>query len=116
MSFIESLSKVHAGQVSALNRVVVVGPLQPITRTVLRVRLTVTPNFRWNDRVHGGTEPFWMWVEDPENNHIYHHEYFLISKKQVLQYMLSYSKSVAQYRVIQCSMRTISEFRMCCVF
>ena len=57
--------------------------LQPITRTVLRVRLTVTPNFRWNDRVHGGTEPFWMWVEDPENNHIYHHEYFLVSKKQV---------------------------------
>jgi activating signal cointegrator complex subunit 3 len=57
--------------------------IQPITRTVLRVRLTVTANFRWNDRVHGGTEPFWIWVEDPENNHIYHHEYFLLSKKQV---------------------------------
>lgn len=39
---------------------------------------------RWNDRVHGGSaEPFWIWVEDPENNFIYHHEYFLLSKKQV---------------------------------
>lgn len=39
---------------------------------------------RWNDRVHGATsEPFWIWVEDPESNHIYHHEYFLLTKKQV---------------------------------
>lgn len=58
--------------------------IQPITRTVLRVRLSVTPNFKWNDRVHGATaEPFWIWVEDPENNHIYHHESFLLTKKQV---------------------------------
>ncbi len=59
--------------------------IQPITRTVLRVRLTVTPNFRWNDRIHGGSEPFWIWVEDPVNNHIYHHEYFLLAKKQVMK-------------------------------
>lgn len=25
--------------------------IQPITRTVLRVRLVVTPDFRWNDQV-----------------------------------------------------------------
>lgn len=25
--------------------------VQPITRTVLRVRLAVTPDFRWNDQV-----------------------------------------------------------------
>ncbi len=59
--------------------------IQPITRTVLRVKLSVKPNFRWNDRVHGtnASEPFWIWVEDPENSHIYHHEYFMLSKKQV---------------------------------
>ena len=49
--------------------------VQPITRTVLRIRLTIRPEFRWNDRVHGtAMEPFWMWVEDPENNTTYHYE------------------------------------------
>jgi hypothetical protein len=51
-------------------------------------------NFRWNDRVHGGTaEPFWIWVEDPETNHIYHHEYLLLTKKQVGVLALTYIHS-----------------------
>uniref|UniRef100_A0A3B3DTQ4 Activating signal cointegrator 1 complex subunit 3 n=1 Tax=Oryzias melastigma TaxID=30732 RepID=A0A3B3DTQ4_ORYME len=59
--------------------------IQPITRTVLRVRLTVTPDYRWNDQVHGSVgEPWWLWVEDPINDHIYHSEYFLLQKKQVV--------------------------------
>ncbi|KAK2190751.1 hypothetical protein NP493_71g05055 [Ridgeia piscesae] len=59
--------------------------IQPITRTVLRVRLELTPEFQWSDRVHGtGAEPFWVWVEDPENNHIYHSEYFMMHKKHVV--------------------------------
>lgn len=58
--------------------------LQPITRTVLKVCLTITPEFKWNDRVHGNvSESWWIWVEDPENNHIYHSEYFILQKKQV---------------------------------
>ncbi|XP_061571388.1 activating signal cointegrator 1 complex subunit 3 isoform X2 [Cololabis saira] len=59
--------------------------IQPITRTVLRVRLVITPDFRWNDQVHGSVgEPWWLWVEDPINDHIYHSEYFLLQKKQVV--------------------------------
>nr|XP_014343473.1 PREDICTED: activating signal cointegrator 1 complex subunit 3 [Latimeria chalumnae] len=59
--------------------------IQPITRTVLRVRLTVSPDFKWNDQVHGSVgEPWWIWVEDPVNDHIYHSEYFLLQKKQVI--------------------------------
>ncbi|XP_061675544.1 activating signal cointegrator 1 complex subunit 3 isoform X3 [Syngnathoides biaculeatus] len=59
--------------------------VQPITRTVLRVRLIVTPDFYWNDQVHGSVaEPWWLWVEDPINDHIYHSEYFLLQKKQVV--------------------------------
>lgn len=30
--------------------------VQPITRTVLRVRLVVTPDFRWNDQVNMAEE------------------------------------------------------------
>ena len=59
--------------------------IQPITRTVLRVRLSIDANFRWNDRLHGSAEPFWIWVEDPINNHIYHHEFYSLAKKCVLK-------------------------------
>ncbi|XP_010605477.1 activating signal cointegrator 1 complex subunit 3 isoform X2 [Fukomys damarensis] len=59
--------------------------IQPITRTVLRVTLSIYPDFSWNDQVHGTIgEPWWIWVEDPTNDHIYHSEYFLALKKQVL--------------------------------
>ncbi|OAD58452.1 Activating signal cointegrator 1 complex subunit 3 [Eufriesea mexicana] len=58
--------------------------LQPITRTVLRIRLKIYPQFRWNDSFHGKTsEPFWIWIEDPDNNFIYHHEYFVMTRKMV---------------------------------
>lgn len=58
--------------------------IQPITRTVLKVSLTVTPDFQWKDKLHGSTsEPWWVWVEDAESNHMYHSEHFLLQKKQV---------------------------------
>jgi activating signal cointegrator complex subunit 3 len=55
--------------------------LHPITRTVLRVKITLVANFRWNDKLHGASEPFWLWIEDPSHNHIYHHESFNLLKK-----------------------------------
>lgn len=59
--------------------------LQPITRTVLRIRIFLTADFKWNDRVHGKTsQSFWIWIEDPESNFIYHSEYFQITKKQAI--------------------------------
>ncbi|XP_065206562.1 activating signal cointegrator 1 complex subunit 3 [Planococcus citri] len=60
--------------------------VQPITRGVLRIRLKIRADFTWNDRVHGkSVEPFWVWVEDSENNFIYHSEYFLLSRKHVMK-------------------------------
>lgn len=56
--------------------------VQPITRAVLQVELKIKGNFKWNDRFHGNVEPFWIWVEDAENEHIYHTEYFLLHKKK----------------------------------
>ncbi|NWX11126.1 ASCC3 protein, partial [Caloenas nicobarica] len=65
--------------------VIMEATIQPITRTVLRVRLNIAPDFTWNDQVHGTVgEPWWIWVEDPTNDHIYHSEYFIIQKKQVI--------------------------------
>ena len=57
--------------------------IQPITRTILRVTLNIKAQFEWSDRVSGTVEPFWIWVEDNENERIYHTEYFLLHKKQL---------------------------------
>lgn len=70
--------------VDAFPAISLAASIQPVTRTVLKVRLTVTPDFEWNDRFHGSTsDPWWIWVEDAENNYMYHSEYFLLQKKQV---------------------------------
>uniref|UniRef100_A0A915JEM2 Helicase C-terminal domain-containing protein n=1 Tax=Romanomermis culicivorax TaxID=13658 RepID=A0A915JEM2_ROMCU len=60
--------------------------IKPITRSVLRVYLTITPDYVWDDRVHGrGSELFHIWVEDPETFFMYHREEFLLTKRQVIK-------------------------------
>ena len=56
--------------------------VQPITRSVLRVSVTLTPEFTWRDSQHGNLQRWLVWVEDPVNEHIYHTETFNLSKKQ----------------------------------
>jgi len=57
--------------------------VQPITRAVLRVELTITPDFQWEDKVHGCVEPFWVIVEDNDGEYILHHEYFMLKKQYI---------------------------------
>uniref|UniRef100_A0AAX7UWP9 U5 small nuclear ribonucleoprotein 200 kDa helicase n=1 Tax=Astatotilapia calliptera TaxID=8154 RepID=A0AAX7UWP9_ASTCA len=55
--------------------------VQPITRSTLKVELTVTPDFQWDDKIHGSSEAFWILVEDVDSEVILHHEYFLLKAK-----------------------------------
>ncbi|XP_062168571.1 DExH-box ATP-dependent RNA helicase DExH14 [Alnus glutinosa] len=55
--------------------------VSPITRTVLKVDLLITPDFTWKDRYHGTAERWWILVEDSENDHIYHSELFTLTKR-----------------------------------
>ncbi|KAB2579921.1 putative helicase mug81 [Lasiodiplodia theobromae] len=57
--------------------------IAPLNRDVLRIRLYLTPEFRWNDRHHGASESYWIWVENSETSEIYHHEYFILSRKKL---------------------------------
>ncbi|ULU08307.1 hypothetical protein L3Y34_019456 [Caenorhabditis briggsae] len=55
--------------------------IQPITRTTMRIELTITPDFQWDDKVHGNAEGFWIFIEDTDGEKILHHEFFLLKQK-----------------------------------
>ncbi|KAL8996616.1 MAG: hypothetical protein Q9169_003898 [Polycauliona sp. 2 TL-2023] len=57
--------------------------IAPLNRDVLRIHLFITPEFRWNDQHHGTSESYWIWVENSETSEIYHHEYFILSRKKL---------------------------------
>lgn len=52
-------------------------------RTVLRVQLDIYPGFDWKDSVHGNSMKWHIWVEDLENEHVYHTEQWLLTKKMM---------------------------------
>lgn len=50
-------------------------------RSTLRVELTITPDFQWDEKLHGASEAFWILVEDVGSEVILHHEFFLLKAK-----------------------------------
>ncbi|PKS08957.1 hypothetical protein jhhlp_003570 [Lomentospora prolificans] len=57
--------------------------IAPLNRDVLRIKLYVEPGFSWNDQIHGTSESYYIWVENSETAEIYHHEYFLLTRKKL---------------------------------
>jgi pre-mRNA-splicing helicase BRR2 len=52
--------------------------VQPLTRSLLRVELTLTPDFRFDTAVHGFGEAFWILVEDADSERLLHVESFYL--------------------------------------
>lgn len=52
--------------------------VQPITRSLLKVELTIIPDFQFDPKVHDYAQLFWVVVEDVDQEHILHHEAFLL--------------------------------------
>ncbi|KAL9636349.1 MAG: hypothetical protein Q9164_002877 [Protoblastenia rupestris] len=57
--------------------------IAPLNRDVLRIHLYLGPDFRWNDRHNGTSESYWIWVENSETAEIYHHEFFILTRKKL---------------------------------
>lgn len=57
--------------------------IAPLNRDVLRIHLYLTADFLWNDRQNGTSESYWIWVENSETSEIYHHEYFILTRKRL---------------------------------
>lgn len=69
--------------VSKFPRLEVQAQVQPMTRSMLRVELTITPQFEWDDDVHGTSESFWIIVEDCDGEQILFHDQFILRKDYV---------------------------------
>ena len=67
--------------VSKFPRLDVQAQVQPITRSMLRVDLTITPNFVWDDAIHGNAQDFWILVEDCDGEEILFHDRFLLRRE-----------------------------------
>ena len=57
--------------------------IQPITRRILRVTLSLEADFEWVQKIHGEQQSWYVWVEDPANDCIYHAELFTIERKSL---------------------------------
>lgn len=55
--------------------------VQPITRSVLKVELVITPDFQFDERVHSGAETFWVMVEDVDGEMILYQDQFILKKR-----------------------------------
>lgn len=55
--------------------------MQPITRSLLRIDLTITPDFRWDEKFHGASELFWILVEDVDGEIIFFHDQFVLRQR-----------------------------------
>lgn len=57
--------------------------IAPLNRDVLRIHLYITPDFRWDDKIHGNSESYWIWVENSETCEIYHSEFFILRRRKL---------------------------------
>jgi len=66
--------------VAKFPRVEIQAQVQPMTRSMLRVELVITPNFEWDNDIHGLAESFWVVVEDCDGEDILFHDQFILRK------------------------------------
>ncbi|KAF7968038.1 hypothetical protein HWV62_32144 [Athelia sp. TMB] len=55
--------------------------VQPITRSLLRIDLSIVPDFRWDEKVHGAAESFLIIVEDVDGEIILFHDSFILRQR-----------------------------------
>jgi pre-mRNA-splicing helicase BRR2 len=53
----------------------------PISRTLVEMDLTLTPDFQWDEKVHGEAQGFWIWVSDVDDEQLLYHDYFVLKGK-----------------------------------
>ncbi|KIJ93294.1 hypothetical protein K443DRAFT_112249 [Laccaria amethystina LaAM-08-1] len=55
--------------------------VQPIARSLLRIDLSIIPDFRWDEKIHGTAETFLIVVEDVDGEVILFHDSFILRQR-----------------------------------
>ncbi|KAJ3846706.1 Sec63 Brl domain-containing protein [Lentinula lateritia] len=55
--------------------------VQPITRSLLRIELAITPDFIWDPKIHSAAESFWVLVTDADGDLVLYHDVFLLLQR-----------------------------------
>ena len=53
----------------------------PLTRSLLKINVTITPDFRWDHDVHGTSQAFWIIIEDVDGEQILYHDTFVLRER-----------------------------------
>ncbi|KAL9604397.1 MAG: hypothetical protein Q9219_000585 [cf. Caloplaca sp. 3 TL-2023] len=84
--------------------------IAPLNRDVLRIHLYIAPDFQWNDKHHGSSESYWIWVESSETSEIYHHEYFILTRKKIYdEHELNFTIPLSDPLPTQIYVRAVSD-------
>eukprot|EP01116_Phalansterium_solitarium_P019909 TRINITY_DN5728_c0_g1_i2.p1 TRINITY_DN5728_c0_g1~~TRINITY_DN5728_c0_g1_i2.p1 ORF type:complete len:2045 (+),score=776.70 TRINITY_DN5728_c0_g1_i2:174-6308(+) len=76
-----SMGKALFTHVHQFPKVDIEAVVQPMTRSMLKIELTITPDFKFEEKYHANAEPWWIIVEDVDGEKILHSEYFLLKRK-----------------------------------
>jgi pre-mRNA-splicing helicase BRR2 len=55
--------------------------VQPITRHLLRIELSIVPDFRWEEKIHGTAETFFILVEDVDGENVLFSDTFILRQR-----------------------------------
>jgi len=94
-------------------RVVLEAHVQPVTRTTVRIDLSVTPDFEWDDAAHGTAQRFWVLAEDADGDTLLHWEPLVLRRYQcgsgASPIDLSFVVPVGDPAPPQCFVRVVSD-------
>jgi pre-mRNA-splicing helicase BRR2 len=87
--------------------------VQPITRSLLKVEVVITPDFVFDPTVHDYTQLFWLLVEDVDGEKLLHYEAFSLKVSVCLYCIVLYCIVLASY-CTYCSINFLSLYYCCC--
>lgn len=84
--------------------------IAPLTKSVLKVKISLEPEFIWDTRFHGNAQFFWVWVEESDEFKILHFEKFILSRQRLDNpHLLDFTVPLADPLPSQIVIRVVSD-------